>query len=239
MIIDIHNHVGVRPGAKQTPEELLKKMDKAGVDKCVIFPQTRTCPNDVVLKATKDYPDKFIGMIMVNPWHKDAQDKLKEGLEAGFTGLKLHPYVDAFPLDYHELLDPIFKICEEYKAPIICHCTGDNPYSMPQQFEEMARTFPNVILIMAHSGMIWAVDAAIRISSRNKNIYLGTSTTLTSHIEKALEVAGADKILMGTDSPFNMHELEIQKIKMAIKDPEDLKKVLGENASKIFLREFK
>ncbi|MBA7528816.1 hypothetical protein ES705_21006 [subsurface metagenome] len=236
MIIDIHNHLGVRPGAKQTPEELLEKMNKAGVDKCVIFPQTRTYPNDVVLKATKDYPDKFIGMIMVNPWHGDTKDKLREGFEAGFTGLKLHPYVDSFPLDYHELLDPIFKICEEYNAPIICHGSGDNPYSMPQQFEEMAKTFPNVVLIMAHMGRVWAVDAAIRIASRNKNIYLGTSSTNTSNIEKAVEEAGAEKILMGTDSPFNRHELEIQKMKLAIKNPNDLKKVLGENASKIFLK---
>jgi uncharacterized protein len=38
LVIDAHNHVGVRHGAKQLGADLVAKMDQTGVDKAVMFP---------------------------------------------------------------------------------------------------------------------------------------------------------------------------------------------------------
>lgn len=34
------------------------------------------------------------------------------------------------------------------------NASGDNPFSMPHQFEEMAKTSPKVMLIIAHAGRL-------------------------------------------------------------------------------------
>jgi len=235
MIVDMHCHIGKRPHVSQSVEELIKKMDAAGIDKCVVYPQTRTVQNDYVAESAKKYPHRIIGLAMVNPWHQDkALDAIKRGVDKGLRGIKLHPYVDAFPLDDHLLVDPIFKLCEKMKIPIVCHGTGDNPYSMPLQFEEMARTFPGITLIMNHSGIEWAKDQAVRVAKRNDNIMLETSCAITSHVSRCVEEVGANRVLMGTDNPFNHFEVEIKKIEVSVPDVNKRKLVMGENALRIF-----
>jgi predicted TIM-barrel fold metal-dependent hydrolase len=236
MIIDIHNHIGTRPGAQQSAEDLLRKMDGLKIDMCVIFPQTRTNENHLVLEANRRYPDRLIGLVAVNPWNPHAVRDIRENVERGAKGLKMHPYVDSYPLDNHQLTDPIFRLAEELELPILCHGSGDNPYSMPQQFAEMARTFPKVTIIMGHTGAIWAVDAAVREGARFPNLFLETSTTLTCHVEAALREAGPTKVLMGTDSPFNSHAVELKKIEVCTTDPNVRNLVMGENAARIFLK---
>jgi hypothetical protein len=211
-------------------------MDALKLDMCVIFPQTRTNENHLVLEANRSYPDRLIGLVSVSPWNPRVVEDIRANFQRGARGLKMHPYVDSYPLDSHHLTDPIFQLAEELGLPILCHGSGDNPFSMPQQFAEMAKAFPKVTLIMGHSGAIWAVDAAVREAARLPNLYLETSTTLTCHVEAALNEAGPTKVLMGTDSPFNSHAVELKKIQVCAPDPDVRSLVMGGNAERIFLK---
>ena len=58
---------------------------------------------------------------------------------------------------------------------------------MPGKFDEMAETFPNVTLIMAHIGEPDAIDAAIRVAKRRKNVYIDTASVQLSTLKKALK----------------------------------------------------
>ena len=234
MIIDIHNHVGIRIGRSQTGAELVEKMDRAGVDKSVIFSFVEQPDDEFIAREVKAFPDRLIGFSCVNPWlRKEALSTIERGVkELGLKGLKLHPLLHGTQMDNVELMGPIFEKCEELNIPIIAH-SGDSVFSLPIQFEEIAKVFPNVTLIMAHAGFMQSVGQARRAAKRCPNIVLDMCAGTSVDIIDAVEEVGPERIVMGSDSPFTDVEVEMLKVKLAVSDPTVQKMILGENAARI------
>ena len=95
-IIDGHCHLGEGFDIKVSPEELLKEMDKNGVEKAIIFPVDKFIAvyneegNDCIMDSVKKFPDRFIGFATVNPWYGENGDsELKRCLDKGAKGLML------------------------------------------------------------------------------------------------------------------------------------------------------
>ncbi len=60
LVIDAHNHIGVRHGAAQTGLELVAKMDAVGVDKAVVLPFVEgTIDNSVIQREVQTAPDRL------------------------------------------------------------------------------------------------------------------------------------------------------------------------------------
>lgn len=106
-------------------------------------------------------------------------------------------------------------------------------FNMPGKFDEMAETFPNVTLIMAHIGEPDAIDAAIRVAKRRKNVYIDTASVQLSTLKKALKEIDSNKIMMGTDAPWGDFTLSIDLVKKATDDIEIQNKILGENIVRV------
>src|SRR5690625_1740501 len=122
MIIDSHNHLGTRKGEHFPTETLIEWLDNAGVDACVVTTHPEAINNDYVAEAQRNHPDRIIGYAVVNPWDYSAEDELRRCFEdLHLKGLKLNPTRHGYALDRHELTDPFFEICSEYKVPILCH----------------------------------------------------------------------------------------------------------------------
>ena len=235
LIIDAHNHIGIRHGARQLGADLVQKMDGAGVEKAVIFPFVEgNFSNEPILVAYREFPDRLIPYCAVNPWHDGAAvDELKRCVEKwGFKGLKLHPTLNGFHLADHGLVDPIFAAAEKLEIPIIVHGASDL-YNAPLEFAEMAATFPKVPLLMAHMGFFWLVDQAIKLAKRHANLYLETSRAPIFEISVAVKELGPDKVIWGTDSPFVDYEWEFKKMERATADPEGYAKIVGGNMARL------
>jgi predicted TIM-barrel fold metal-dependent hydrolase len=226
MIIDCHNHI-TKPyndlELYQPPERTVSEMNRAGVDKAVVFPFPELTGsisenNDYIFEAIKKYPDRLIGFCHINPWQRD---QALEELDRCFNklklkGLKLHPSINHFPINAHSLTDQIFEKCAKYRVPIISHGQGDSPFCTPAQFGDMADTFPDVQLIMAHMGYWQNTEDAIFQIKKHDNLFADTTVVANLDlIRKAVEIAG-EKLLFGTDTPGNSMKLEIMKIKIAI-----------------------
>ena len=147
-------------------------------------------------------------------------------------GIKLHSLKHGFSFDSHSLLDPIFEIAGRYHVPIIAYGAA-NVLCVSNMFEEMARSFPDVSLVMAHSGQMYEAKGAIGCASRVRNLYLESSRCFTENIRKQLSDVGYQQMLLGTDVPFGEYDLEIAKIKSEVRDPEAQAAVLGGNALRI------
>ena len=113
MKIDVHNHIGIDPAYEEhrTADELIKEMDGAGVDKCIIFPFT-TNPdlkdqNPIIKEAFNKYPDRLIGYFLMNPRLPDMVDLMYEYKEQGFSGVVTDPRfeVRADSKRFHELVE--------------------------------------------------------------------------------------------------------------------------------------
>lgn len=233
MIIDGHNHLGYRIGGVQTSEEIIEKMDLAEVNKAIVFPWVETIDNIYIYNSVKKYPERLLGFCCINPWEKNSLDVLKKcRYDLNLLGLKLHPALHGYHLSNHSLVDKIFEFCVQNKMPIISH-GGAELFNNPYEFEEMAKCYPEVILIIAHMGSIWATAQAREVAKRNKNIYLCTSWALLDDIKKAIKEVGAEQILLGSDSPASDYSLEIMKVKLATSHKRDQELILGRNIAKL------
>lgn len=235
MIIDAHNHAGPRYGAGQTGEELVAKLDQTGVEKAVIFPFVEgTFTNDVIHEYAVQYPERLIPFCAVNPWDADrAVSELRRCVERlGFKGVKLHPTIHGYHLADHGLVDPVFEAARELRIPVICHGASDL-FNTPIEFAEMARTFPEVPLLMAHMGFFWSVEQAIEMSRSLPNLYLETSRAPIFEIAKAVKELGPEKVIWGTDSPFVDYEWEFKKMVRAADSQEGYEWIVGGNMARI------
>jgi predicted TIM-barrel fold metal-dependent hydrolase len=234
MIIDAHNHIGIRHGARQLGDDLVRKMDVAGIDKAVIFPFVEgNFTNDAVKTAADEFPDRLIPFCAVNPWTPDAGDEMRRCIgEWDFKGLKLHPTINGFHLADHGLVDPLFAIANELGVPIIVHGASDL-YNSPGAFAEMAAAFPGVNLIMAHMGFFWLVDQAIAFAKRYPNLYLETSRAPIFEITQAVREVGPEKVMFGSDSPFVDLEWEFRKMERASSDPAAYAQIVGGNIARL------
>lgn len=233
MIIDSHNHLGMRKGENFPPETIIEWMDRAGVDTAVVTTQPESIDNDYVARAQSRYPERLIGYAVINPWDYSAEDELRRALgPLGLKGLKLNPIRHGYALDRHEIVDPLFQICREFGVPILCH-GGSDLFTMPGKFDEMARVFPDVTLILAHIGEPDAVDAAIRVAQRRDNVYVDTAGISLGTLKQAIARLNPEKILMGTDASWGRFELSIQTVLRATTDERARRLILGENIARI------
>ena len=97
----------------------------------------------------------------------------------------------------------------------------------------MARTFPDVVILMAHMGYFWSVDQAIGIAKQYPNLYLETSRAPIFEITVAVRTLGPEKVIWGTDSPFVDYEWEFKKMERATSDPLGFEKIVGGNLASI------
>lgn len=226
MIIDSHVHIGA-PGSELTAESLVERMDRAGVDRSVVFPFWGAKPdNETVAEAVRKYPARLIGVCCVNSFAKDAVKELESYMALGFRGLKLHPFLQGVNLSSH-LNDPLFEIVQQHGGFVIAHGTADL-YNCPLEFARMAGRFPKVPLIMAHSGYFWEWEQAVELSLEHENLFLETSRVPEYETGIILKRAGSRKVIWGTDSPYCDLQGELSKIRKCLTE-EESREVLGEN----------
>jgi len=240
MIIDAYNCVWGTAGSSdylthtpRTAETLLAVMDAQGVDMAVITGLGQMIDNDYLVKACADDPTRFVGMGQTDPRRPDRLDVVRDFAQhPGMKALKLHPTMHGYHVCDHGLLDPVFDLAAELGLVVLVNAL-DDPFCAPLSIEEIARNFPTVPTLIAHSGVIWNVMEAILVASRTPNMYLETSATQLIDVETMYRMVGADKIVMGTDWPCFDFELEMLKLSKAIPDSADLAKVMGGNLGRL------
>lgn len=226
--------MGKRKGVDFPAESMIEWMDKAGVDACLVTSQVEAINNDYIAEMQLKFENRIFGYAVVNPWDYIAEEELERCFrDLNLYGLKLNPLRHGFALDRHSIVDPLFEICERYDKPILVHGQSDM-FNMPGKFDEMAETFPNVKIILAHIGEPDAIDAAIRVVNRRENVYVDTAGIQLSTLKRAVNEIDPNKILMGTDAPWGDFNLSIELVEKATENEEIRQKILGKNAARLF-----
>ncbi len=235
MIIDSHTHLGDFPffNVSLNADEMTSIMNQYKIGKSVVS----SLPNEVTLKAAKQYPDKLVGLVWINPYDDDkAVKQIDEAINRwGFKGIKMHPLLDAYLPD-QDIVYPIMDQARKLRVPLLFHC-GHPPWSLPWHFGNLADVYPDVTIIVGHMGHghIVYINAAIRIAKKHENIILETSAMpMHSKIKEAVEKVGEARVIYGSDAPFGHPAFEIKKVEVAGLADAQLHLVLEENARKIF-----
>ena len=180
-----------------------------------------------VAEAVARHPGRFVGFFMHNPAAPGADAVLTHALrESNLRAVCLFPAMHGYRLD-DEIVEGVFRAAAGNGAAVFVHCgvltVGvRKKLGLPSRFDlrlgdplALARTalgFPGVPVIIPHFGAgffreaLMAADQCPTIhfdtSSSNGWIRFHPGLTLDVVFRQALAVAGAGRLLFGTDSSF-------------------------------------
>lgn len=245
-IVDVQTFLGAWHGndVVSTKQSILKSMKNAGVTSSVAI--ATNIDNNFEVHAACTGTN---GALRFGFWYADDPAHLKflkrhiQSVEL----VKYHPSHIKKPVN-DPSLSSLFKICERHDKPILVHCGRWQQMAGYKLLLEAAAKFECVFL-MAHLGCVNPDIAKQAITEAKdadlSNLYLVTSgmtldkTVFLSHyppnlVAEAVRMVGADHVLFGSDYPFGNQRLMVECITKALPNNADRRKVLGENALKLF-----
>lgn len=169
-------------------------------------------PAPLVAKYVARQPNKYLGFAGVDPMADDWQQMLRKVFDLGLSGVTISPAGQGFH-PCHTRAMRLYEKCEQLGLPIYVHPgthlgqTARLEFSQPYLFEEPARAFPKLRLVLGQVGYPW-VDQALVMLSNHPHILTDTSDLVRRpwHLYQAFVGAYQhnvmDRLLLGSDFPF-------------------------------------
>jgi len=243
MIIDCHGHMGAGWFAwwknEVTEEDFINNyMDKYGIDKaCVNYWGIYHDPdkgNEYIAEFVKRYPDRLIGFACIVPrWYQTAVQEVEKAVnDLDMKGLKLHPAANEWHAN-SPLVFPVVEKAIELNLPMLFH-SGNDEYSHPHSLGDLAKRYPEAVIIMAHIGEE-AVIEGIEVARQYENIFIDTAgcSNLYHILHRAIDRVGEDRILFGSDFPAYNPGPEVAKVRDVGLPDRHVEKIMGENLAKL------
>ena len=241
-IFDAHTYLGVarHSGRRFTASRMLAWMDASGIDRALVipFPVVEDCraAHEEIGAAVRAWPDRLVGAACLPPWQfreAEFRDEVRRTVERfGFRALKLQPqYHGLNPISPRS--DFFFETAVEFGLTLICHTGAGAPFALPSLFILPARRFPELRLVLAHSGGGLYSAEAIVAATVCPNVYLELSTLLPHQVAEVVAHVPASRTMIGSDLPENAGT-EIGKI-LALEIAEEARReILFNTAARLF-----
>lgn len=237
------------------PQDLLKAMDKYGVDIACLLPEsmmdttgytTRWCTNDQMARIVESNPERFMYQPNISPIkHKGVQNTIWEleywVKEKGAKIFKFYPPEDTYIND--EAIWPFYRKAEELGIVLDIHTgfcwvpPGKSKYALPIHLDDVARDFPDLKINAFHMGYPYCDDLNM-IAMGHPNVYvclsllvpwaLAAPRKFAKILGEALRWVGPDKIIWGSD--YAGFGAQIRCAVMGLREfqiPEDMQKSYG------------
>ncbi|CAN5556098.1 hypothetical protein BH23ACI1_BH23ACI1_19230 [soil metagenome] len=252
-----------------TPEQLadrwVKELDLHGVTRVALIASIPG-DEDSVAVAVARHPSRFVGFFMFDPTAPDAGPRLKRALgELNLRGVALFPAMHKYRLD-DDRVGAVFSAAEDHRAAVFAHCgvltVGvrkklglGSPFDLrlgnPLSLSAMAARYPRVPVIIPHFGAGFLREA-LMAADQCPNVHLDTSSsnswmkyypglTLDAVFRQAIQVAGPDRLLFGTDSSFfprgwqrGIHDAQLDAMAQAGAEAAAREQILGGNFERLF-----
>jgi len=244
MIIDADCHISSHKfdGLAITADELIAQMDRAGVDKALVWlkpPYDKNIEpeNHAIFEATRRYPARLLPFGWANPRLGDAATRatIQRGFEEyGFLGFKFNGAQDNYVIDSDAIL-PFVEFAATYKRPLAFHIGSDFfENTHPYRLGNLAARFPETRFLMIHMGgaAVPSLDlAAIETVARYPNITIIASAIPEIPILNALKQLGAERVCFGSDTPFRLMHVQLAMLRALMRDMDGAEQalVLGGN----------
>ena len=247
-VIDIHNHLAgpntrgwmlPEPHPAEGIKEMVRVMDLYGVSQSILI-ANRALFSDLIRgnreaeELAKQFPGRFKGYFVVNPWHRDEvnEEILDEFFGRDyFIGFKLLPGYWLVPLD-----DPRYTIAYEYAEkhhlPILIHTWTKEI----EPLAEIARRYPHAKFIAGHTGC--STSGGIRIADdaeKAENIYFDYTAWFCSTGKwfELFKRFDKSRFLFGSDAALHNESYELSGFLSQPVPDAELTPILAENFEKI------
>ncbi|MHA2294550.1 MAG: amidohydrolase family protein [Candidatus Hodarchaeales archaeon] len=268
MIIDSHVHIGKIsfPVGKNRvsnlrKEDLLLALDKYQIDIALVSniegaefdsdsrlgPKNEQIPQIVVMERTiefvKENPRRLKALLWIKPFTEGYDNQIEILIRNNrnyIAGLKIHPYLSNLPL-IDGKYQPYFELASKFQLPIQVHTENDGRSNV-KYVHDVALIHNEIPFVMVHMGLDSDNSEAIDLIRKTDNLYGDTCEVETKKILKAIEVAGSEKILFGTDAVvhgIDTYERYLPMIKVLREkfSEEQVNNVLGKNCIRLSLFE--
>lgn len=161
----------------------------------------------------------------------------------GLCGIKFHPEYQEFdPSD--PKFDPLWQAIADAGLPVLFHAGDDvgfygtRRHSSPKSFALLARRLPKLTIICAHMGG-WRNWDEVERDLVGSPVYFDTSFSKPwmgdrTQFERIIRNHGVERILFGTDSPWNDLTDGIREITEAALSDSAKEAIFYGNAAKLF-----
>lgn len=201
-------------------------------------PEQMESVNDWVASWSK-FPLLSFGSI--HPAAPNAVAELHRIKSLQLQGIKLHPEYQSFHI-LEKRLEKVWETCQELDIIVLCHAGNDIAYpepaqSQPADFAELSRRYPALQIICAHMGG-WRMWDKVEKDLVGSNVYLDTSFALPymteqKQFERIIKAHGSEKILFGTDSPWQDLHSGVNEILLADLTEQERENIFWNNAAKL------
>lgn len=248
----------------EEPEKLaarwVEELDRHGVAQAVLI-ASLPGDEDSVIAAVRAFPKRFFGYFFLNPLAPDALSRAERALERGLRGISLLPAMHGYFV-HDERVRPVLELAAAHGAVVFVHCgvltvgvrkklglasPFELRFSDPVDLHGVALRYPQVRFVIPHFGAGYFREA-LMVADLCPNVFLDTSSSnswmryqappvdLKMVFERALEVAGARRLLFGTDSSFfprgwhrAIFDEQVKALEAIGVTAEDARAIFGEN----------
>jgi uncharacterized protein len=203
------------------------ELDRFGVSRAALI---ASIPEDEssVEAAVTAYPDRFLGLFMVDPLRPAVHERVRAVLERKLLRcLCLFPAMHGYSITDPRIVSTL-EAAADQRAVVFVHCGAlsvgirkklglaspfDMRYSNPIDLHPVALHFPQIRFIVPHFGAGYFREA-LMLADLASNVYLDTSSTnrwmaydpsgldLRTVFRRSIELLGHKRLLFGTDSSF-------------------------------------
>ncbi len=228
MIIDCHTHLSQYNHPCQDfvaiRDSLLGSMAEQGIHCSLVYPDSEhgTCVADLeaTLEIIEGSPElRMLGTVALPDPDPAVLQRLDQFASAGrIVGIKLYPGFELFFPDHPDCY-PVYELCRKHNLALAFH-SGESmheawreEYNHPRRIAQVASTFPELRVVIAHFSQPHLADCRDVVMS-HANVYADISGLAYPEVEEvcgktsirgvlesvALQHPG--KILFGTDWPI-------------------------------------
>jgi uncharacterized protein len=231
-------------------DDLLFEMDAQGVDKAVTFgfpwsaADTGKRHNDYILEAVAGHPDRLIGFCCVDAAQPYAATEVERCLAAGMAGIgELAFYCSE--MDTHCLtdMDAIMALAGRFDCPVMIHTNepvghayaGKTANTLAQIYALVKRYTANRLVLAHWGGGIFLYNLLKKeVPQSLANVWFDTAASPFLYrpaiYRLAIELAGSDKILLGTDYPLLSTGRYLAEMEAAGLSSAEIEKICFRNA---------
>ena len=229
-IVDGHAFLGKTIYMEQSGEMLIANMDRLGVDvSVVVAPPPGPFygeANAYVLGEVKKHPGRLAALFRANPQLEGEEDKFRDALGRGFSGVQLDPTNDGYGVG-SDRMEPVVKVAEEEGVPVYIR-SGDSIFCPPEAVADYASRYQEVNFVTSQS------RRAYRAVKDCSNIYLATRPFPTLAFQRGhADELDLDRIIFTSDAPLGNLDLEMRSVELSRLEDETRDRILGGNLRRI------
>lgn len=221
---------------------LLASMDRAGIQRAVVCSiATKPKQFDKILAWSQEIrSERIVPFPSLHPADPDVAARVRQIADAGFRGIKLHPYYQDFDLD-DPRLGPLYRALCDCGLILVSHTGFDVAFPRirkadPQRIARVLDGYPALRFVATHLGS-WEDWDAVATHLLGRPLYMEISYSLPilgkERSRDLLTRHPREYVLFGTDSPWQDQATAVQQLRGLDLGPEWERAILADNAARL------